>query len=160
MSRGDTSGEGPWWHVYTAERCVCILTVLINVFVLQPYCTSITGVDGSRQTNGGVDREREREGEREAGSYTEIQRHRQTKPTRDKWIEKHTEGHRLTGNDRKQMKRQPQWVGIWQSPTVNSNAAQLQPLRRFQIRSNFKQLFHKFWTSSKSQRSNAALQAT
>jgi len=26
-SRGDTTGEGPWWHVYTAERCGCILTV-------------------------------------------------------------------------------------------------------------------------------------
>jgi len=27
MSRGDTPGEGPWWHVYTAEWCGCILTV-------------------------------------------------------------------------------------------------------------------------------------
>jgi len=41
------------------------------VFVLQPYCTSITGVDGSRQTNGGVDREREREREREKQAATQ-----------------------------------------------------------------------------------------
>jgi len=27
MSRGDTPGEGPWWYVYTAEWCSCILTV-------------------------------------------------------------------------------------------------------------------------------------
>jgi len=27
MPRGDTPGEGWWWHVYTAERCSCILTV-------------------------------------------------------------------------------------------------------------------------------------
>jgi len=27
MSRGDTPGEEPWWHVYTAEWCGCILTV-------------------------------------------------------------------------------------------------------------------------------------
>jgi len=28
MSRGDTPDEGPRWHVYTAEWCGCILTVL------------------------------------------------------------------------------------------------------------------------------------
>jgi len=22
---GDTPGEGPWWHVYIAEWCSCIL---------------------------------------------------------------------------------------------------------------------------------------
>jgi len=27
VSRGDTSGEGRWWHVYAAEWCSCILTV-------------------------------------------------------------------------------------------------------------------------------------
>jgi len=27
MTMGDTPGEGPWWHVYTAEWCGCILTV-------------------------------------------------------------------------------------------------------------------------------------
>jgi len=27
MSRDDTPGEGPWWHVYTGEWCGCILRV-------------------------------------------------------------------------------------------------------------------------------------
>jgi len=27
MSRGDTPGEGLWWHVYTAEWCGYILSV-------------------------------------------------------------------------------------------------------------------------------------
>jgi len=42
-------GEGPWWHIYTAEWCGCILTVSSRICT--PLPTPTTGTHRQKLTN-------------------------------------------------------------------------------------------------------------